>query len=424
MNDPVLQRSMFRGPQPTVAPGAPAGIRSMTTPDENAQALRNMFRTPAAMVQPVQSFQQGGLAERLEITPPPILAEDPVSAVAPAAARSTAAAPELDGALSDLFRGSRGNALLSLGRMDLSGIGSLLEGARDAFLRSRGVARGGADQRVVLPKEGPVPPPRPEMPGEVRPLEAPREVGPAPGTGLPAEPPRTEGIASIKTNLSEIREDRLSRERANLEAERRQRTAADRRENALLALLQAGLATAAGTSRNAITNIGAGGQAGVAAFAGMERARREDEASRRREETSLMLAREQLRAQEERAPEQIRTLAMLGGWTPDQGREGLNAAVTRGLQVQKSMEKEPDTMRLIRALGNGDLARGFEIYKADESLRAAQVTVANLTAPEEVRRNAQAYLDARIRQSLQTIQGGQTPPPGSTVIPWNQLPVR
>jgi hypothetical protein len=198
----------------------------------------------------------------------------------------------------------------------------------------------------------------------------------------------------VSTSLEEIRSRREAREAAL--------TAAERRENGLLALMQAGFATAAGTSPNALSNIGAGGQAGIAAFANLEKSRREDAAARRRDQ----LQRELSTAQLQKEPDQIRALAMIGGWTPDQGREGLQAAVARGMQIQKTMESEPDTMRLIRALGNGDLARGFEIYKADESLKAAQVTVANISAPEEARRNAQAYLDARIQQSLRSSQGG------------------
>ena len=98
MTDPVLLRSMFSGPRS--APSAPAasgaGVGSLTTPDQNAQALRGLFRAPPSMafpapsMQPVQSFQTGGLAERLEITPPPILAEDPV----PGRSSETPPAPE------------------------------------------------------------------------------------------------------------------------------------------------------------------------------------------------------------------------------------------------------------------------------------------------------------------------------------------
>jgi hypothetical protein len=162
----------------------------------------------------------------------------------------------------------------------------------------------------------------------------------------------------------------------------------------------------------------------------MEKDRRAEESSLRREQTAIMLERERMRAQEERQPEAIRTYAVLGGWDPSTGREGFNEAVRRGIEVTKSLEKEPDNIRLFRALGNGDVARGFEVFKGDESLKAAQATVAlGSMASEEDKRRAQSYLNMRIQQSLQALQGqpgqrGQTPPPGSTVIPFNQLPVR
>ena len=188
---------------------------------------------------------------------------------------------------------------------------------------------------------------------------------------------------------------------------------------------------AAGRSSSAISNIAAGGQAGIAAFAGMERDRRAEDAALRREQTGLLLEQQRMRAQEERAPEAIRNYAYLGGFDPAKGREGFDEAVRRGIEVSKSLEREPDTMRLIKALGGGDLVRGFEIYKGDESLKAAQATVGNYAASEEDRRRAQSYLNARIQQSLQSLQrgqggqggqGGQTPPPGAVLIPWNQLP--
>lgn len=345
-----------------------------------------MFRTPAAMVQPVQSFQTGGLAEPLRIEVPDIIAPASEAPVAlPAAAPARAASTSSEEPIPE--------------RPIASGIRSLFN-------------------YMFPPRATPAAPARTPAAPAVPALPAPVEVGAAPGMNYPAEAPQPAAApAPREKGALELTLEGIRAERA--------KSAEDRRQNALLALMQAGFAAAAGTSPNAITNIGAGGQAGIASFANLEKARREEQAALRRDELQLQLVQAQLKAQEERSPEQIRTLAMLGGWTPDQGREGLNAALAKGIEIQKTMQQEPDTMRLIRALGNGDLARGFEIYKADESLRAAQVTVANLTAPEESRRNAQAYLDARIEQSRrQSTQGGQAPPPGSTVIPWNQLPVR
>lgn len=217
--------------------------------------------------------------------------------------------------------------------------------------------------------------------------------------GVPAAAPsRQKG--SLELTLEGIREERA-------------RSAEDKRQNALLALMQAGLAMAGGTSPNAVANIAAGGQAGIAAFANMEKSRREEQAALRREETGLLLAREQLRAQEERAPEQIRTLAMLGGWTPEQGREGFNAAVTKGLQVQKSMQQDPEMIRTFQILGEGDVRKGFEIFNADKKLQAAATVVKDITASAEDRRIAQDYINSQIgraRTGGGTFQGFSATP--------------
>lgn len=361
MNDPVLQRSMFRGPQPTVDPGAPAGIRSMTTPDENAQALRNMFRTPVAMVQPVQSFQTGGLAEPLRIEVPdivPPVSEAPVAlpAAAPARAASTSSEEPIPE------------------RPIASGIRSLFN-------------------YMFPPRAAPAAPARTPAAPAVPALPAPVEVGAAPGMNYPSEPPPSAAASAPRPREKGALELTLEGIRAE-----RAKSAEDRRQNALLALMQAGFAAAAGTSPNALTNIGAGGQAGIASFANLEKARREEQSALRRDELQLQLAQAQMKAQEERAPEQIRTLAMLGGWTPDQGREGLNAAVTRGIQVQRSMQQDPEMIRTFQILGGGDVRRGFDIYNADRRLQAAIAVTKDITASEEDKRAANEYIRGQLAQ--------------------------
>jgi hypothetical protein len=64
---------------------------------------------------------------------------------------------------------------------------------------------------------------------------------------------------------------------SDIKAEREAKAAAARQENIWLALMQAGLAIAGGKSSNAITNIGQGGQAGLASFVALEQQRRRDE---------------------------------------------------------------------------------------------------------------------------------------------------
>jgi hypothetical protein len=88
---------------------------------------------------------------------------------------------------------------------------------------------------------------------------------PAPPPPPAASPPQREERGSISTELNKIREDRKAQ------------SSADRRENALMALMSAGFGMAAGKSRNALTNIAEGGQQGIATFANLEKGRREED---------------------------------------------------------------------------------------------------------------------------------------------------
>jgi hypothetical protein len=67
-----------------------------------------------------------------------------------------------------------------------------------------------------------------------------------------------------------------------LKAER-EANKAQRKENQLLALMQAGFAMAAGRSPNALANLAAGGASGVATLAGLEKDRRAEDTALRRE---------------------------------------------------------------------------------------------------------------------------------------------
>lgn len=78
--------------------------------------------------------------------------------------------------------------------------------------------------------------------------------------------------ADKKSSLPDIKAEREAR-KAELAAE----ADAARKENMWLALMQAGLAIAGGKSSNAITNIGQGGQAGLASFMALEQQRRRDQ---------------------------------------------------------------------------------------------------------------------------------------------------
>jgi hypothetical protein len=84
---------------------------------------------------------------------------------------------------------------------------------------------------------------------------------------------------------------RLTIEIEKLKADR-EANKAQRKENQLLALMQAGFAMAAGRSPNALANIAAGGASGVATLADLEKGRRAEDAALRREILESELAQE------------------------------------------------------------------------------------------------------------------------------------
>ena len=441
---------MFSGPRS--APSAPAasgaGVGSLTTPDQNAQALRGLFRAPPSMafpapgMQPVQSFQTGGEALSPAEAARRQAIDDMDARGAPAAPTSQFyrdIAPFLPsmptegrvienaGALRRLTE-ARQNAMQEQQRaLEERRAGSPGSSVGDYFRpmspeerAARSTARTEADKRLL--REGQVigqtfaketgvasllpAPPAPPSPPPAAPAISPEERArmldadrneesgsyrsrPAPAPAPPPAAPAPASAPSVSTSLEEIRSRREAREAAL--------TAAERRENGLLALMQAGFATAAGTSPNALSNIGAGGQAGIAAFANLEKSRREDAAARRREQ----LSREISTAQLQKEPDQIRTLAMMGGWTPDQGREGLQAAVAKGMQIQRSMQPEPEAVRTYAFLGGWTpskgqdgfqeaVVKGFQftqskdaVQRAAELLKLSQLDPTLLTAEQK-----------------------------------------
>lgn len=107
--------------------------------------------------------------------------------------------------------------------------------------------------------------------------------------GDQGEPDTTRRAPSKASDLTDIK------------AERKAKEDAARKENMWLALMQAGLAIAGGKSSNAITNIGQGGQAGLASFMALEQQRRRDEdAAMRRDiaERELQLQQRRMAMQE------------------------------------------------------------------------------------------------------------------------------
>jgi len=385
-NENVLQRSMFNAAPSTSAVSPTIGIPSVRSPAQTANELRNMFAP-----QPVQSFQDGGL-------------------VRPQFTRMTGAAPlttpVADVSDTGLLQGSRGNALMRLPEY-LSQIGTAgggaLEGLRDRFLSSRGVPTFNPPPPVsVRPPDSELMSAEAGSRSSADELSRMRDVDRSAESdaymGRPAPAPAPAATTAAERPAPERQKGALELTLDGIKAERA-RSAEDKKQNALLALMQAGFAIAAGRSPSAIANIGAGAQAGIASFANMEKERRADDAALRREQTAILLERERMRAQEERQPEAIRTYASLGGWDPSTGREGFNEAVRRGIEVTKTLEKEPETVRLFKALGGGDLIKGFEIYNGDKKLQAAQAILKDITATEDDKKAANEYIRGQLARA-------------------------
>ena len=377
--DPVLQRPLFQ-----TSPGMTPTVGG-TSPDDNARALRNMFTptvsidAPAQMIQqeqqPVQSFQTGG--EVID--------------------------------QSGFFPGTE--PIPQEPTEGLTGIRGLLQ-------------RGALGLRSLRPQPPASPPATAAPPAPSGGSFSMADIGVGGGEVYSADPSRAlmsqagtrmvdAGTATAPAPAQQRQKGAMELTLEGIRAERARLSAEDKRQNALLALMQAGFAAAAGRSPNALSNIAAGGQAGVGAFAAMEKDRRADLSALRREETAVILERERMRAQEERQPEAIRTYAALGGWDPSKGREGFDEAVRRGIEVTKTMQQDPETVRTFRALGNGDLMKGFEIFNADKKLQAAVAITKDITASEEDRRAANEY----IRGQLNRARAGGGSFPGFSATP-------
>jgi len=292
MYDPVLNRPMFQA-QNTATPMAAApmgakgtGITSMVTspdPDTTMQQLK-AFGSPVAPTMgyadggPVQNFAEGGLssifsrfADSLkqgggEVPDNAMVATDEDVANQQAATAERMRQNMVQNAKSDEQKRAELYEITRREEERLSG--------PDAYGSSEGIV---SIPRSDAPSRQPPTPPRPPS---VREFQNPYGATPPSDSeerryieerAMPKAPPMppegrpTEERSSISTELNKIRE------------ERKAQSAADRRENALMALMSAGFGMAAGKSRHALTNIAEGGQQGIATFANLEKSRREDD---------------------------------------------------------------------------------------------------------------------------------------------------
>jgi len=135
----------------------------------------------------------------------------------------------------------------------------------------------------------------------VSPTDVPSSPAAATATAAPPADKAGAGAGAKKPDEESGLGKRLSLRIDELKQER-EANKAQRRENQLLALMQAGFQAAAGKSSSALTNIAGGGAAGIATLADLEKTRRAEDTALRSESLQLELAKEKmLESSKERA---------------------------------------------------------------------------------------------------------------------------
>lgn len=481
---------MFKQSQ-TASPIAPtsSGIGGMTTPDQNAQALKNMFAPQIPAARPTQSFptpqagyRRGGevidgvahFAEGDEVVAPQsLIPQRRYSGTAPDPADTRSYRERYGLPALSQFQRDVGSGLDKVGdkikeaftgteptQAEIDAAKARAQPATDAledlrtrtnaaeearkevqrrnaaappspsYLRSSDPAKFEAEARAreeydaqtLAQAQGSVPPARPnpvtEQDANVERLRAATRAAlaaPVGGMSFSEEAASSPGLNRVTTSpmapalsppvtppalppVANGQELQLQSIRARREASEKQRE-----ENKYMALLSAGLGMMGGKSRNAFENIGAGGQQGIATFAGLEKARREDDASRRQEDyqqQQLRLQQQQLGQQKELAlaqlskdPEAVRTYAALGGWKAGDPPEKFQAAVLLGFDKEREI-KVADRIRALTAV-----------------VTASQNPLSGTTPAE-----GKQAIDELRRLGVGTAGGSNTPPPGSPIV--------
>lgn len=199
---------------------------------------------------------------------------------------------------------------------------------------------------------------------------------PAAGGGQAAKKPDEESTLGKRLTL---RIDELKQER---EANK-----AQRRENQLLALMQAGFAAAAGKSSSALTNIAGGGAAGIATLADLEKTRRAEDATLRSEALQLELAKEKmLESARERGEAKNERIA-----TREQS--GLRSVTETNTRLLQGYDAE---LRAIRALAAKPEASQSE--KDEYKRQMAEIEEKRKNLFDEEKRLGTALLPANVRK--------------------------
>jgi hypothetical protein len=493
---------MFK--QSQIAPTS-SGIGGMTTPDQNAQALKNMFAPQIPATRPTQSFpvpqamyKRGGevidgvahFADGNEVVVPPaeeapqtVIPQRRYSGTAPDPADTRsyreryglpalsqfqrdvgAGLDKIGGKIKEAFAGTEPTqAEIDAAKARAQPATDALEDLRTrtnaaeearkevqrrnaaappspSYLRSSDPAKFEAEARAreeydaqtLAQAQGAVPPARPnpvtEQEATVERLRAATRAAlaaPVTGASFMEEAASSPGLNRVTTTpmapTASVAppppppppDPTKEPIQTSLEAIKSRREASDkqREENKYLALLSAGLGMMGGKSRNAFENIGAGGQQGIATFAGLEKARREDEASRRHEDIQMaqmaqqkQISQQQLAQQKEltlaqlaKDPETVRTYAALGGWKAGDPPEKFQEAVLAGAL----RAKEPDRIKALQ-----------------DYITASQNPMSGIT-PEKARQAQEELLRLGLGQSGQPAMAA----PRGTVLDLNGKPV-
>jgi hypothetical protein len=338
MSDPVMRRAMFRAGGPVSSVGT--GITSnVATPEENAKALQTMFAPGFRRGGPVQHFYNGGEAKDvLQIGDPSIEGpsdvipiEAPASVEEPSTSTREPYVPKTPAgrAIRDFFYPSQ-KAQEKIDRaMEEKARADAVEEARrrnpvpSVFSEVTDAEREAARQRQqrAVDQASGVTAARDIAAREIREreeLDMYRQAEEDERLYRGATAAAARDTAPARTDGGTAREPIKNQTYLNLEKLKADREAnkEKRRENQLLALMQAGFAAAAGRSRNALANIAAGGISGVQTLAELEKDRRAEDRALRREILEVELTQERMReaaaerraAREQTAAERERTM--------------------------------------------------------------------------------------------------------------------
>lgn len=357
-NSPVLNRPMFQQSSPL---DVSVGLGSMSTPDQNAQELRNMF-APAVPSQPpmtqfpvpqqnaykrggevingVAHFQAGGES----------MSFDPMGNPTGYAAPAPDPVPER---IAERLMREENRPRVEMPAVDP--MGNVTGGVMSVPVSGRTAPTGPVSGSSVIIPANTAYPGRGDPNFNEPPADVP-DFRPGKAVPTPAKPP-----ADLELQLQSIKARRESSEK-------------QREENKWMGLLAAGLGMMASKSKTFAGGVGEGGLEGLRSFQASEKGRREDEATARRED----LLTRQLAQQKEIAYAQL--------------------------------AQDPDTVRLYKALGGGDLMKGYQLASADATIKSAQLIAADYTAPEADRAKARAFLTSRIEEASGARSGGSNLP--------------